>query len=297
MFLQVRGKIVRILPLVLVLCLLSLPAWAGHAKDAPARTGILLVAFGTSAPGADAAYAQVEKMVHAAFPGVEVRWAYTSRMIRHKLAKQGLTLDSPALALARMGDEGFTAVAVQSLHVIPGEEYDDLVSVARAMAGQPECPQKIVVGGPLLVRAADMERVADAMLESLPKARKKDEAVVFMGHGTAHPSNSFYPAMQIEFWKHDPNVFLGTVEGTPTLEDVMAHLKARGLRTAYLVPFMTVAGDHARNDMAGDGPDSWDSILTHAGITCIPVLKGAAEIEAVDQVWVDHLRQAMEKLQ
>ncbi|MEW5774553.1 MAG: sirohydrochlorin cobaltochelatase [Thermodesulfobacteriota bacterium] len=296
MSLQVRGKLVRFLPLLLVLCLLSLPAWAGHSKEAPAKAGILLVTFGTSVAGADSGYAQVEKLVREAFPGVEVRWAYTSHVIRRKLAAQGRVLDSPAMALARMGEEGFTAVAVQSLHMIPGEEYDDLVSVARAMAGLPECPQKIAVGGPLLVQAADVERVAAAMLESLPRERRKDEAVVFMGHGSPHPAYAFYPAMQLEFWKKDPNAFLATVEGAPSLDEVMAHLKARGLRKAYLVPFMSVAGDHARNDMAGDEPDSWKSILTKAGVTCVPVLRGTAEIDAVNRVWVDHLRQAMEEL-
>lgn len=296
MSLQVRGKLVRILPLFLLLCLLSLPAWAGHAKNAPAKAGILLVTFGTSVAGADAGYGQVEKMVRDAFPGVEVRWAYTSRIIRHKLAKQGKVMDSPALALARMGDEGFTAVAVQSLHMIPGEEYDDLVSMARAMAGQPECPQKIVVGDPLMYRFVDLEKTAAAMLASVPQERKKGEAVLFMGHGTPHPANAFYAAMQVEFWKLDPNAIVGTVEGSPTIDDVLAQLRAKGLRKAWLVPLMSVAGDHAHNDMAGEEPDSWASVLKRAGIATVPVFRGAAEIEAVDRIWVDHLRAAMGQL-
>ena len=296
MFLQVRGKLVRILPLVLVLCLLSLPAWAMHGAAPTPKPAILLVTFGTSVAGADAGYAQVEKLVRAAFPGVEVRWAYTSHIIRHKLAKQGRSLDSPALALARMGDEGFTAVAVQSLHVIPGEEYDGLVEVARALAGQPDCPQKIAVGDPLLVHPADLERVADIMLQSVPKERKKNEAVVFMGHGTPHLANAFYAAIQVEFWKKDPNAIVGTVEGSPSIDDVLSQCRAKGLRKAWLLPLMSVAGDHAHNDMAGEEPDSWASVLKRAGIVTVPVFRGAAEIEAVDTVWVDHLRAAMEQL-
>lgn len=296
MILQVRGKLVRLLPLILVLCLLSLPAWAGHTKEAAAKPGILLVTFGTSVAGADSGYGQVEKLVREAFPGVEVRWAYTSRIIRHKLAKSGKVLDSPAQALARMGDEGFTAVAVQSLHMIPGEEFDDVKAVARAMAGLPECPARVVVGGPLLVTSADVAQAARAMLDSLPRERAKDDAVLFMGHGTPHPANAFYAAMQLEFWKTDPNTFIATVEGSPTLDEVLARLKAKGLKKAYLVPFMSVAGDHAMNDMAGDEPDSWKSILTKAGIACVPVLKGAAQIDAVDRIWLEHLRQAMGEL-
>jgi len=56
---------------------------------------------------------------------------------------------------------------------------------------------------------------------------------------------------------------------------------------------MSVAGDHARNDMAGDEDDSWKSILTKEGIACVPVLKGSAENDAIVAVWVDHLKSVM----
>jgi len=55
------------------------------------------------------------------------------------------------------------------------------------------------------------------------------------------------------------------------------------------MPFMSVAGDHAKNDMAGDEDDSWKSILTKAGFECVPVLKGTAEFDNFVQIWVDHL--------
>jgi hypothetical protein len=45
------------------------------------------------------------------------------------------------------------------------------------------------------------------------------------------------------------------------------------------MPFMSGAGDHAKNDMAGDEDDSWKSILTEAGIDCVPLLKGTAEFD------------------
>ena len=60
------------------------------------------------------------------------------------------------------------------------------------------------------------------------------------------------------------------------------------------MPFMSVAGDHARNDMAGDEDDSWKSILTKAGIKCVPVLKGSAEFDNIVDIWVDHLELPLE---
>ena len=44
---------------------------------------------------------------------------------------------------------------------------------------------------------------------------------------------------------------MGTVEGWPGFDEVLAQLKEDGCGQALLVPFMLVAGDHALNDMAG----------------------------------------------
>ncbi|MEW5723160.1 MAG: sirohydrochlorin cobaltochelatase [Thermodesulfobacteriota bacterium] len=272
------------------------PAAAGE-KERPEKTGLLLAAFGTSVPEARAALDHVEKKIKAAFPGLEVRWAYTSRIIRAKLAKEGLQYDSVAEALARMGADGFTKVAVQSLHTIPGLEYQELVETARALAGLPDLPDRIEVGEPLLFTSEDVGKTMAAILANLPAERKPDEAVVLMGHGTHHPADAFYPALQYYFWKKDPHIFVGTVEGAPSLAEVREELEKRGLKKVWLLPFMSVAGDHALNDLAGPEEDSWKSILTKAGLTCVPVLKGTAEYEEIVDLWVGHLEVALSRLE
>ncbi len=264
-----------------------------HGDTRPMKKGILLVAFGTSIPEAETSFKHIDAKVKAAFPGVEVRWAYTSKIIRHKLARQNKFIASPSEALAGMMDDDFTHVAVQSLHSIPGKEYNALRTTARAFAGMPKGMRSVRVGAPLLYSPEDVEKAVQALADQFPKARKADEAIVLMGHGTEHPGNIYYPALQYYFSRLDPNVFVGTVEGSPTLDDVLAGLKKRGITKAYLMPMMSVAGDHARNDMAGDEDDSWKSVLTRAGITCVPVLKGTAEYDAIADLWVDHLKTAM----
>ena len=268
-------------------------AIAGHGDERPAKKGVLLVAFGTSVPEAQAVFKNVEEKVKATFPGVPVRWAFTSKIIRDKLAKEGQQLDSVAEAMAKMQDEDFTDVAVQSLHTIPGAEYDDTVAIVKAFEGLPGGIRHISIGCPLLSSTEDMMASVDAMMANFPKERKPDEAVVLMGHGTHHPGNAYYPAIQYFFWKKDKNVFVGTVEGSPELDDVMAELKARGIKKVYLMPFMAVAGDHAMNDMAGDEPDSWKSVLTKAGFECQAVLQGTAGYDQIVAIWIEHLKRAM----
>ena len=261
---------------------------AGHSHKVPEKVGILLVAFGSSKMSAQVSFENIDKKVKATYPEIPVRWAYTSTIIRKKLARQGKHLDSPEVALARMQDEGFTHVAVQSLHTIAGSEYHDLrrtVGAFKVMGGF----QRILLGNPLLATQDDMQRAVDAILKTIPRERKKSEAVVLMGHGTHHPSNAFYAALMFQLQQKDPNIFVGTVEGYPEVNLIKELLLKKGIKKAYLMPFMSVAGDHAKNDMASDEDDSWKSILTKAGIQCVPILKGTAEYDVFVEIWVDHV--------
>ena len=270
---------------------------AGHTMKSATKTGILLVTFGTSIPEAAVAFDNIAKRAADRFPGTPVRWAYTARIIRRKLARGGKQIDSPSLALARMHDEGFTHVAVQSLHVIAGAEYDELAETVQAFGDGPNAFRQIVIGLPLLASLADLERVAGLVLAALPAERQAGDAVVLMGHGSEHhPADLAYTAAASVVSRMDALAFLGTVEGHPTLEDVLAQCKSAKVTKAYLVPFMSVAGDHARNDLAGDEEDSWKSVLEKAGIACVPVLRGMAENDAIVDVWLDHLAEKLEIL-
>jgi sirohydrochlorin cobaltochelatase len=283
--------------LVLVFLLLALcgPALAGH-KERPPKKGILLVAFGTTVPEARLALDSIDARARARFPGLDVRWAYSSRIVRERLAAQGQNFDSPAMALARMMDDGFTQVAVQSLQTIPGEEFHALQQTVQAFSGLPKGMDTVTLGLPLLAEPRDVDACARAILASLPPGRKPGEAVVLMGHGTRHPANIYYAGLQYTLSRLDPLVLVGTVEGAPSLDDVRGTLKDRKVKKAWLVPFMAVSGDHAMNDMAGDEKDSWKSVLAADGVTCVPVLRGTAENPAFADIWLDHLQAALERL-
>ncbi|HIC85643.1 MAG TPA: sirohydrochlorin cobaltochelatase [Desulfobacterales bacterium] len=271
--------------------------YSRHGEKRAVKKAVLLVAFGTSIPRAQKVFDYIDKAVKKEFPGVEVRWAFTSRLIRKKLAGQGKFLDSPLLALSRLLEDGYTHVAVLSLHIIPGEEFHDLYVNAHKFTEMEEGFERLVVARPLLSSHDDLVRVARAMIKHFPEDRTKRDAVVLMGHGTAHhPSDFTYMAFNYLFWELDPLVFVGTVEGKPTVNDLLPKLKAAKVKKVYLIPFMSVAGDHAINDMAGDEPDSWKSIIEKAGIKAVPILKGLGEYPEVVAVWVDHLKRAFSHL-
>ena len=268
---------------------------AAHTKKAN-KTGILLVSFGSSYPETRATFQRIEAEVKATFPDLEIHWAFTSKIIRNKLRSRGETIDSPAEALAKMGEEGFTNVAVQSLHVIPGEEYENLKTTVEAFSGMPKGIDQVQLGKPLLYHQNDIENLGDVLLQNLPEGMVEGDVVVFMGHGTHHPANVYYPGMQYYLWQKHSNVFLATVEGYPELNQVIEKLETRKVNKVWLLPFMTIAGDHARNDMAGEEEESWKSVLEARGYKTEAVLSGMADQDDVVRIWIEHLKEVLIEL-
>jgi len=262
------------------------------------KKAILLVTFGTSVPEAQKAFEHIDVQARKAFPATEIRWAYTSRVIRSKLAGQGKHLDSPETALARFMDEGYTQVAVLSLHTIPGIEFHQLHRNAMLFAQMIGGLRNVVVARPLLSSQTDIERVSKALLERIPKDRKLEDAVVFMGHGSRnHPADALYSAMNYVFQDLSPNVYVATVQGYPGLVDILPKLADRDIEKVYLMPFMSIAGEHARKDMIGEQPDSWKSLLTRGGFACEAIMTGTAEYPEIVEIWLDHLRDAFARLE
>lgn len=258
------------------------------------KKAILSVSFGTSYPDTLLkTIAATEQALADAFPGWEVRRAFTSGMIIRKLRERdGVEIENVTQAMHRLEDEGYTHIAVQSTHVMHGEEYEKMLSQLEPF----RLRMKISVGMPLLHSEEDYASVAQALLEWLPTL-DEDEALVLMGHGTTHFANSAYAQMEHMLQARCDRVYLATVEGYPTLESVQRQLAKRTqIRRLMLAPFMLVAGDHARNDMSGE-EDSWAEQLRKAGYVVRCILQGLGECPAVRALFVEHCRQAMEALE
>ena len=257
------------------------------------KKAILAVSFGTSYPDTlRKTIAATEQALAEAFPDWEVRRAFTSGMIIRKLnERDGVEIENVAQAMQRLEEEGFTHIAVQSTHVMHGEENEKMLSQLEPY----RLRMKVSVGMPLLHGEEDYAAVAQALLNWLPPLTE-DEALVLMGHGTTHFANSAYAQMEHMLQSSCDRVYLATVEGYPTLESVERQLAKRPeIRRLMLAPFMLVAGDHARNDMSGD-EDSWAEQLKKAGYPVRCILQGLGECPAIRALFVEHCRSAVEAL-
>lgn len=274
---------------------MSLTACGSAPPPGAAKKPVLLVvSFGTSFNDSrEKTIGAIERALAAAYPDYDQRRAFTSQIIIDKLAKEeGLKIDNVEEAMKRLVAEGVKEVLVQPTHVMNGEEYDSVIEEVKPFEKQ---FTRIRYGKPLLITDADYNELIDALIAETRQYAGDHTAVVFMGHGTAHEANAAYAKLDgMIKAKGIARYYIGTVEATPSLDDVAAAIRQTGgITRVVLSPLMIVAGDHANNDMAGDEDDSWKSILTAQGYEVVPVLKGLGEYPGIQRILVRHAGEAL----
>lgn len=259
------------------------------------KKAIVLAAFGSRHDNAVASLARITECVRRAHPETQVCVAYTSKTIRGHMARAGEAVESVPDALDRLLAEGVTHVAVQSLHLIPGTEFHGLLELAneRMLRGG---FSRVEVGFPLVAGEAGVDRVVDAILAEALHGRSEHDAVLFMGHGTKHDGNVYYDCLHQAFQARDKAVHMGAMEAEPGIDTIIERFTGSGVKRVYLLPFLFGAGWHAARDMVGEEATSWKTRLQAAGIECVPVLKGAGEYDALVDIWLTHLDDAMRRL-
>lgn len=260
-----------------------------EATPAAADKVLLVTSFGTSYnDNRDLSIGSIEQKLQAAYPGYEVRRAFTSQIIIDKLKKRdGIAIDNVTEAMDRLVSDGVKEVVVQPTHVMSGFEYDDVVAEVTPYADKFD---SFKVGSPLLVSDADYDEVVSIITGETKDYDAEGTAVVFMGHGTEHEANATYAKLQQHLTAAGyDNYFIGTVEATPSLDDVLALVQDSGAKKVVLLPLMIVAGDHANNDMAGDEEGSWKTTFEQAGFEVECVLRGLGQYAGIQDMFVEHV--------
>jgi len=247
------------------------------------NTPILIVAFGTMSAAARQAYATFEAEVRAAFPEREISWAFTAKSLVARLREKGEEVRLLPEAYADLRARGFERVALLSLHLVPGEQHRGIVDEDRQGL-------TVACAGPFLATEADIEAVAQSLAAGLPQ----DRPVLVVAHGHAHEAqyNAELKALGARLAQLHPDLLMTRLEGDEApeaLEAFIARARARG--GVHVEPFLYVAGDHVRNDILGDEPESLRSRLGVPDFSCAPSL---GEQAWVRRHFIEQLRQVLE---
>lgn len=324
---------------------------------------ILIVAFGSTWEQAYDTFSQVEEDYKAKFGplGWDVYLGFSSAICINnaygdgKMGENGAskTYYDPEHWLNAIGEAGYKKIVVQSLQVIPGEEYrnvrDSYVKNFMNNRGQrftkeymKSLDRNVVIGTPLMADVEDVQALADILHEEADvKAALANGLVVFMGHGNPESKDYYggnirYVQLELALRAKSQNYYVGTVDMDQTLvDDVLENIQGRSVtyrvgdvelpvnyventtNKAQLFVLMSIAGDHAHNDMADkDDPESWYSMFNAAEITteayeknfADPCWKNKAQIEEegyipglaeraeVRKLWMKHTQDAIDKL-
>lgn len=301
---------------------------------------ILLIAFGSTWSNAFSAFDNTKAAYEAAFPDADVYVSFSSDICinRASAGENGEARDyyEPRYLLHAIGAAKYSTVIVQSLQVIPGEEFANVVAQVKkfmnngyikearlddAYLKKLSEDEAIFLGMPLL---ADPDNDVPAVAQALHK-HCGDEVnkgvVAFMGHGNPDNYDTFkanirYTQLQDALQAINPNYYVGTVDAPDTYKyDVKDAMSAAGVTSGnvYLHCLMSIAGDHAHNDMAGQGEEympesndewednedvSWFEYFKHENYTpIVPLGKnneplGLLEISDVLKVWINHTKNA-----
>lgn len=277
------------------------------------KDALLLVTFGSTWESPQITFNNMKERFAQAFPDRDVFMAFTSAICIKRCAAKGWIYYDPSFYLRVIANAGYQSVAVQSLHIIPGEEYASIESDLQAIhqsENKTYKALKIYLGVPLLVDDADIDEVAAILHRKMQAQTDAGNIVTFMGHGNPRKAdyshaNSRYTKMETALQKFNKNYYVGTVdmEGN-SVEDMIARMKKAGHTNGNVIchAFMSIVGDHANNDMKGGmdekNPEegSWRYALSKAGYNCPLsncILMGLADYPEIVDVWIAHTRKAL----
>jgi sirohydrochlorin cobaltochelatase len=303
-----------VLILLVAFILLIYPKKKALAYEAESKKPtIVLAAFGTTVPEALGDLENIVRKVTEAFPDCDIRLSFTSNIIRSVWRKRAqsqpcelnikyASVLNPLSVLADIQETGAGAVLIQSLHITDGEEYQNLAVLVKALADQQTLQRSLrpfpyLKLGPPALGLGDghpkyLDRAAVALADLLREAKERSDALVLMGHGNERLSQEVFFKFLGKLREHYQRVFLGTVEAEPLgpkiAQEVANNPPPSG--RVIMAPLMVVAGDHARNDMAGPDPDSWRSLLIEKGFEVEARLSGLGSLDAWADIYVESLR-------
>lgn len=297
---------------------------------------ILLVAFGSTWEQAYDAFDGTVEAYKQKFPGYDVFLSFSSAICINRAAA-GENVDprnfyAPPFWLTAFAQNGvkYSEIVVQSLQVIPGEEYTRVINYIKDFANNANgdiddnylANVTLKLGVPLLQDAdADVNKVAEE-LNKLYKTQAAEGVVAFMGHGNpdsydTYKANIRYTQLEEALQTYSKNYFVGTVDMMNNFKtNVYDRMVAAGFTSGkvYCHPLMSIDGDHGHNDMAGDDDDNWDGVkftpndegevedtswkmyFFHLGYECnnsTMIEKGLLELPTIRQIWMNHTSDAI----
>ena len=259
------------------------------------RKELLVVSVGTCDSSRHKTTGAIGEKMESVFSSFSVNHAFTSQIAIERIKRNdNMVIDNVKEVLERSIKNGVTQLVIQPTHLMKGLGYRELTE---EIADYSNAFEKVVVGEPLLNSEADFEKVIKAITAENAQYDDGKTAICLVGHGTKTDANEAYVKLQKMLTKLGyTNYYIGTIKATPTLADVLGAIQERRYQRVVLQPLMIAVGNHTKKDIAGEKEGSWKKTFENAGYEVECVFRGLGELDAVQQLFVEHAQTALEKL-
>lgn len=212
-----------------------------------------------------------------------VDYAYTSNVVRERLLRKGIRVQSPTECLDRLVAQGVKDVIVLPTHLLAGREYSKVLECVKTFESK---FNSIKVCRPM-VEEKDVWHIVDIIMEVFKMP--EDTFLMFMGHGSQTDANEIYHDINNRFKYFDSSMFVATVESTPSLRNAQNYVSWFPQKKILLTPFMLVSGEHAYQDMIL----KWKPAFEKDGYEVECLVKGLGEYPQFRQVYIDRLKEVL----
>lgn len=255
------------------------------------KKAIVVASFGCSIKASRERFIEtIENTVKNTYKEVDSFRVFTSEIIRRKMKREeNLDIDNMKSCLQKLKENSYTHVYVSVTHVIPGFEYEKIL---RAVNEYKNDFIEIKAARTFLDENIGNDEI-NVIKSYIKTDLQLDEAVILVGHGSGHDSHKYYEKLENLLRKHVNDSYIVSIEGNPTIDDIMSTLKEKKYNKIYLYPLLIVSGDHALNDIGSDDEDSIKSKITNNGFEVDMFFTGLGENQDAVNLFVNRLNEIL----
>ena len=253
------------------------------------KKAIMSISFGTKLHDvSERNLHALEAEYRADHPDCDLYRVITNESLIKIIQEEGDPVYAVRECMARMVLDGVTHLYVQPAYILNGTEYDELVDMVTSHKAD---FISVKIGNPLLTSHEDYVRTAKSIMEEDYANLPANEAVVLVGHGSDHSSNSVYCTLDYVFKDQGfETTFLCNFNAFPQVDTVIRHLKKNpAIDTVHVSPFMFVAGEKAMEGVCGDADNSMKKQIEKAGYKVLAHPKCLGEYTGIRKIYRDHL--------
>ncbi|GKU25669.1 sirohydrochlorin cobaltochelatase [Clostridium folliculivorans] len=243
------------------------------------KKGLIILSNGTADLEALARYEKVIDNINTSKYFEVVKVFASDKIIGKLKARHNISIPNLREGIEQFIKIDVEDITVATLFLIEGKEYEEAEGVIKEFRKLNSNHNINITRAALILQ--NKERSYE-FIDRINPIINKEEQIILVAHGTSHSAQmSYYEFQESLRDKGYDNIYIGTIEGETSFEEIVNQLKTRNIKRVVLQPLLFVIGFHGKKDLITDNPNSWKSRLIGEGFEVSTSDKSLSEIQEV----------------